>query len=109
MRRLPRLVVRKHQAIFSRKARSANIERDQPYFGRREFVAWYAPVDDATESQPLNWTEEFGLMLYDQWHPDSRRSGESVETDPVFYNAAIERGVVHCSPDHVQLFRVKGA
>jgi CRISPR-associated protein Cas5d len=105
----PGALVRKHQDIFSRKARGSNIERDQPYFGRREFVAWYEPVDDPLTTQASDWTEEFGLMLYDQWHPQSRRSGEPVEIDPVFFHASIEKGVIPCSPDEVQLFRVKGA
>jgi CRISPR-associated protein Cas5d len=105
----PGALVRKHQEIFRRKARSSNIERDQPYFGRREFIAWFEPVDDSARVQPLDWTEDFGLMLYDQWHPDSRRGGEPVGIDPVFYDARVERGVIDCSPDRVQLFRVKGA
>ena len=105
----PGALVRKHQDMFRRKARSANVERDQPYFGRREFVAWHEPVDDTQHAQPVDWTEDFGLMLYDQWHPESRRRGEPVEIDPVFYNAAIEKGVIRCSPDEVQLFRMKGA
>jgi hypothetical protein len=105
----PGALVRKHQDIFIRKARGSNIERDQPYFGRREFVAWYEPVEDPSKVQRLDWSEDFGFMLYDQWHPESRRRGEPAEVDPVFYNARIEKGLIRCNPAEVQLFRVKGA
>jgi CRISPR-associated protein Cas5d len=60
----------------------------QPYFGCREFVAFFGP-SDGTE-QPFDRTEHLGRMLFDLDY-NSDRSGRGI---PRFFEARLERGIL---------------
>jgi CRISPR-associated protein Cas5d len=65
----------------------------QPYFGCREFVAFFGPPD-GTE-QPISLTEALGRMLFDlEYAPD--RSGRGT---PRFFEARLENGILRVPPD----------
>lgn len=80
----------------------------QPYFGCREFVAFFAPPD-GTE-KPIERTEDLGLMLRDlEFTPDSQgpmsfyrqtdRSGPQVlkgRAIAQFFKARLVEGVMQC-------------
>ncbi len=62
----------------------------QPYFGCREFVAHVIPPDDAPA--PIDDTRDLGIMLWDiDYGPEENR--------PIFFRAALERGVLEVPPD----------
>lgn len=81
----------------------------QPYFGCREFVAFFCPPD-GTE-QPIDRTEDLGLMLRDveftsdpegpmTFYRQSDRSGRQIQRGRAvaqFFQARLERGVLQCS------------
>ncbi len=80
----------------------------QPYFGCREFAAFFGPPD-GTE-KPIDRTEDLGFMLRDlEFVPDpkgpmsfyqqSDRSGRTVEKGRAiaqFFRASLKKGVMEC-------------
>jgi CRISPR-associated protein Cas5d len=63
----------------------------RPYLGCREFACQFAPPDGG---QPLvDWSEHLGLMLYDL------RFMPGKPAQPGFFNATVERGVLHCDTE----------
>lgn len=60
----------------------------QPYFGCREFTAFFAPP--GPEDNPVNISEDLGMMLLDiKYEP-----GGSGRGSPMFFEARLERGVL---------------
>lgn len=60
----------------------------RPYLGCREFAASFGPPDDS--EQPIDVTDDLGQMLFDlRYDPDEGRA------DPIFFDARLERGVLH--------------
>lgn len=80
--------VAKYVAMFERRARKGQ-SFHRPYFGCREFACHFAPPD-GSERPLVDWTESFGLMLYDL----KFRAGGPAR--PGFFEAATRRGVLHC-------------
>lgn len=66
----------------------------QPYFGCREFPAYFALVEPGAEPvPPVSWDEEIGLMLYDVF--DLSRPG-TCESEPFIslFRATVTGGVL---------------
>jgi CRISPR-associated protein Cas5d len=62
----------------------------QPYFGCREFAAYFRLVADiATEPTPIDETRELGFMLHDL------DFGNPADPQPRFFLARLENGVVN--------------
>jgi CRISPR-associated protein Cas5d len=63
-----------------------------PYLGCREFAAGFAPA--TADDQPIDASEELGPLLHDL---DYATDGSGRGT-PRFFNARLERGVLHVPP-----------
>lgn len=70
-----------------------------PYLGCREFTACFEePIGD---ERPLNLSDDLGLMLFDlDYLSDGSGRGQ-----PRFFNARLERGILHVPPE---LYRKEG-
>lgn len=78
----------KFYAIFSNRVRKGK-SFTQPYFGCREFPAFFEAVsEDTNPPAPIGETRDLGIMLYDMDYSD--------ETDirPMFFHAVMTNGVV---------------
>jgi CRISPR-associated protein Cas5d len=78
---------------FSRRAAAGKCFQ-QPYFGLREFPAYFDHVELATElPEPVKWTQDLGLMLFDVF--DLSRPGNAFSKPAVsLYKANVENGVI---------------
>ena len=64
----------------------------QPFLGCREFSAHFAPLDG--NERPIDISDELGPMLHDiEYEP-----GRSGRGRPRFFDAHLERGVLHVPP-----------
>jgi CRISPR-associated protein Cas5d len=70
----------------------------QPYFGVREFPAFFELVEDGTPSEPCAFDLDLGLMLYDVF--DLSRPGTSTDRPAVSLFRAEVRGGVLDVPDY---------
>jgi len=68
----------------------------RPYLGCREFVASFGPPD-GTE-RPIALSDDLGLMLFDLDYATDK-SGRGI---PRFFQARLERGVLHVPPELYQ-------
>jgi CRISPR-associated protein Cas5d len=91
--------VTKYAEMFRRRVRKGQ-SFHRPYLGCREFAAMFAePSEKAVVL--TNWTESFGLMLYDiRFHPKGNRPG--------FFDAKVTNGVLHCDTEGPNGIRVYG-
>ncbi len=78
----------KYREMFVRRVEAGQCFH-RPYLGCREFACHFAPLD-GTEETMADWNQGLGLMLYDI------RFGEGGENLPGFFDAAVQRGVLHC-------------
>jgi CRISPR-associated protein Cas5d len=78
----------KYVSMFNRRVAKGQAFH-RPYLGCREFACHFAPPD-GSERLDEEWTENLGLMLYDVYYG---RNGENL---PGFFEARVERGVLHC-------------
>lgn len=84
----------KHRDIFRRRVAKGQCHH-RPVLGTRECAAEFGPADDAPE--PIPWTEDLGLMLYDlefqraKDHP--HRAGMGPHR-PLFFHAEVRDGVM---------------
>jgi len=79
--------VAKYVAMFRRRVENGQCFH-RPYLGCREFACDFGPTDGG--EQPLPWTEDLGLMLYDlRYDP----GGSNI---PGFFPARVDAGVLHC-------------
>lgn len=76
----------KHRDVFNRRVARGQCHH-RPVLGTREFAAEFEPADGAPE--PVDWTEEFGHML---WDVDFSRGRQPYA--PLYFKARIERGVL---------------
>ena len=76
----------KYRDQFRRRAAAGRCFQ-QPYFGCREFAAHFGPVSAA--EQPLDLTDDLGLMLLDMSFPS-----EGDAPEPIFFQARLEHGVL---------------
>lgn len=81
----------KYLGMFLRRARKGQCFR-QPYLGCREFSADFRLIEPGVEvAEPIDESRELGWMFYDYDY--------SVEPPaPRFFNARMEKGVVHVPP-----------
>jgi len=91
--RLPAL-----DAQFIRRARNGKCFY-QPYFGCREFPAYFRLVEDAEQQvPPVDWSADLGLILYDVFdlsRPGTNQSGPAIS----LFHAVVEHGVLEV-PDY---------
>jgi CRISPR-associated protein Cas5d len=86
---------------FRRRARSGKCIY-QPCFGCREFPAYFELVEvGAPPSQPVDWTQDVGLMLYDVF--DLSRPGSPLVTPRdapsiSLFRARVEHGIMAVPP-----------
>jgi len=100
----------KHRDIFNRRvARGQCFHR--PSLGTREFAADFGPAEGSPE--PLEWTEDLGLMLWDLDYAKLLQEGRSLATAtpaaslfreydeskrppyyPLFFHARVEHGIL---------------
>jgi CRISPR-associated protein Cas5d len=78
----------KYSAMLQRRAAKGQYFH-HPYLGCREFACHFA-LPDGSEKTLVNWSEPFGLMLYDI------RFGSRGANRPGFFQAAVKEGVLHC-------------
>lgn len=70
----------------------------QPYFGCREFPAYYQYIEPGNaKAPPLNYTQHIGIMLYDVF--DLRRPNDSfVSPFITVFHAEIRNGILEIPP-----------
>jgi CRISPR-associated protein Cas5d len=82
----------------------------QPYFGCREFPAYFDLVEPgASLSPPVNWTADLGLVLYDVF--DLSRPGRSADQPSVsLFHCCVNQGILEV-PEYSSeaVLRVGGA
>jgi CRISPR-associated protein Cas5d len=83
--------VAKYVAMFQRRVRKGQCFH-HPYLGCREFACHFAEPDGA-EKPLANWSDKFGLMLYDL------RFGADGVNHPGFFAAEVRNGVLHCDTE----------
>jgi len=81
----------KFDSMFSRRAARGQCFQ-QPYFGCREFPAYFEPAH--TDLVPINHSQALGLMLYDVF--DLRRAKVNASAPPFIslYRAQLRQGVI---------------
>ncbi len=77
----------KFYAIFSERARKGR-HFTQPYFGCREFTAYYELYESELPPKTIDDSVSLGLMLYDMDYSDA----ENIK--PVFFRAEMKHGVI---------------
>lgn len=65
----------------------------QPYLGCREFSAYFGPVE--RDDSAIDRSERLGRMLFDMTYAADGSGG----AEPIFFEAALERGVLHVPLD----------
>lgn len=75
----------------------------QPYFGCREFPAYFELVDDGIQLEPpFDWSSDIGLMLYDVF--DLSQPGKPLNTERgelpciSLFRARVQKGVLKIPP-----------
>lgn len=81
----------KYQAMFERRAEKGQCF-NQPYLGCREFSAHFEWIQEATEGEGADLNRDLGFMLHDLDFSNPK------DPQPLFFRAALERGVVHVPP-----------
>lgn len=103
----------KHLDMFNRRARSGQCFH-QPCLGNREFPARFRLLEPnepipACELPPEQLNKELGWMLHDiAYQPADRNAkdsfltgqGRRVRTEPRFFNAKLENGIIEVPPFH---------
>lgn len=89
----------KYAEMFRRRVRKGQCFH-RPYLGCREFAAQFAEPSD-TDVPLSDWTQDFGLMLYDiRFNPKGNRPG--------FFEAKVSNGVLHCDTEGPNAVKVIG-
>lgn len=81
----------------------------QPYFGCREFPAWFELVEvGAPPVQPVDWTQDIGLMLYDVFDLDSPRGpiASVADVSISLFRASVRSGILSV-PDYASAEVIK--
>lgn len=82
----------KYMAMFNRRVAKGQCFH-RPYLGIREFACHFSPPE-GTEQPLTDWNESLGFMLYDiRYAADGKRR-------PVFFEARVRQGVLHCDADY---------
>lgn len=103
----------KHLDMFNRRARAGQCFH-QPCLGNREFPARFSLIEEndsipGSELPPEQLNKELGWMLHDiAYLPADKRAkdsfltgrGKRVRTEPRFFNAKLENGIVEVPPFH---------
>ncbi|HTW10357.1 MAG TPA: type I-C CRISPR-associated protein Cas5c [Acidimicrobiales bacterium] len=63
---------------------------ERPYLGCREFAADFSELDPS--ERPVDWTEDFGLMLRQVYPADAAPAPSGGRADPRFFRARVEHG-----------------
>jgi CRISPR-associated protein Cas5d len=85
----------KLNACFERRARAGKCFQ-QPYFGCREFPAFFEYIDDprAKPACPISLTRPLGLMLYDVFDLTREAVNENAKPFITLFNASLHEGVL---------------
>jgi len=79
---------RKYEEMFERRAQKGQCV-NQPYWGCREFAAYFRLVDDPTkEVAPIGMDENLGYMLHDM------DFSNPTDPQPMFFKAEVKGGVM---------------
>ena len=79
----------KYNAMFKRRAKKGQCFF-QPYFGCREFSAFFKLADPEKEpSMPIEETRDLGFMLYDMDYSNP------ADIHPAFFRAKLENGIIN--------------
>jgi CRISPR-associated protein Cas5d len=70
----------------------------QPYFGCREFPAYFALATNDKATPPIDFSQDLGWMLYDVFDLSSPGDADSLPSISLF-QATLEHGVL-CIPDY---------
>jgi CRISPR-associated protein Cas5d len=93
----------KYREMFLRRAESGQCFR-QPYFGIREYVAYFARPDGA--DQPASETRDLGIMLYDLDFPENvSPRGTKPPKSALFAPARLENGILDVVQMRANLYR----
>ena len=89
--------VREFDEQFARRARNGKCFY-QPYFGCREFPAYFEPVDEATpQKSPIGLDLDLGWMIYDVFDLSQAKGSDATAEISVFH-AFVSRGVMGVPP-----------
>jgi CRISPR-associated protein Cas5d len=89
----------KYAEMFKRRVRKGQAFH-RPYLGCREFAAMFTEPSQRDEVLS-DWTETFGLMLYDiRFSPKGNRPG--------FFDAKVTNGILHCDTEGPNAIRIYG-
>lgn len=86
-----------------RKRSSAGKCFHRPYLGCRELAADFEWCDKPDAIQTESWDEDLGLMLYDVFDPEGRKTGESLKPNAMFFEAHVAGGRMNCRLDQIRL------
>ncbi len=83
----------KYYEMFRRRAEKGQWFT-QPYFGTREFSAFFCLVDPETPrmSKPIDESRDLGIMLYDM---DYQHPAKDKSFPAMYFEAKMEHGVVN--------------
>lgn len=115
---IPRLGLQAEQAAYDEQFRRRAAQGkcfQQPYFGCREFVAFFRLIDDiTTEVQPANHNQDIGFMVYDTFDLDddnhaklSKRidGWKDIAPSIAVFPARIEGGILNIPPYESDIVR----
>ncbi|TLS74784.1 type I-C CRISPR-associated protein Cas5 [Mariprofundus erugo] len=85
--------VKKFNAQFERRAKQGKCFQ-QPYFGCREFPAFFEYVEEGEGCEPIKFDQPLGLMLYDVFDLEKGVVGESDKPFISLFDAHVENGVL---------------
>jgi CRISPR-associated protein Cas5d len=85
----------KHLDIFNRRVQNGQCF-NQPYFGCREFPAFFEPVENG-DVESIDETRDLGWMLYDMAFGQKDKKGHR-EIEPMFFHAVMNSGCIDVPP-----------
>ena len=99
----------KLNACFQRRARQGKCFQ-QPYFGCREFPAFFEYIEDAArqEPSPCTFSQNLGLMLYDVFDLNKEVVGENDKPFISVFDAGVVDGILEVPPFDSEVVKKPG-
>ena len=96
----------KLNACFQRRARQGKCFQ-QPYFGCREFPAFFEYIEDAAaqKPQPCTFSQNLGLMLYDVFDLNKDVVGDKDKPFITVFDARVVDGILEVPPFDSELVK----